>query len=592
MKKFISAVTSICMAATMLAAAVPASVSALDASKGLSVNVLGGDTGVGRGASSITLTEDDFAKGDATISCGLFLDSATVNEICTLQAFVGPTDACADTSAVTVTPWTTSLLEDYYTEEQTFTAADGTEFSTLALPFFTGSVTRRGVYTTNASNLLVLTQDAGVLYGLPTIAVSWNSVNNDSPYLGTNSYDYPVLYFDVTISADAVDGDYVIDLLDFDTNPDENVTSPSLTMRSTELNYEYYTEAADMGEGIITTDSLTITVNKGGQTPTTTTTTAVDTPATTTTTTTKAPTTTPDPSGDHDVVLSYDYDAFNEEAGLDYYQVSAGDVLFADLMIDTELGFSGCHFDFKLDSPLTFDYITNKSDAFGCAVLPNYGDTLVNRTDSVSGIENCDAIVDGGLVKNVDGSPALNVPDTTKAFLSMDIVIPEDCPDGIYYIYAPYTYFQDNLGNDAAHQVTDVVYIPAEIHVGDVGDVTTTTTTAAPTTTTTVTTTTTKAPATTTTPGTTTTAQPGTRLLGDANCDGQVNIADVVVLNRQLAGTMNLEDQGKINAEVSTPVNDVDSVDLTSEDSTYIIQSIIHLWTLTDNGPVATEYNK
>ena len=53
-----------------------------------------------------------------------------------------------------------------------------------------------------------------------------------------------------------------------------------------------------------------------------------------------------------------------------------------------------------------------------------------------------------------------------------------------------------------------------------------------------------------------------------------------------------MTDQGKINGEVTAPTTVLSGVDLTYEDSTYIIQSIIHLWTLTDNGPVATEYNK
>ncbi len=80
-----------------------------------------------------------------------------------------------------------------------------------------------------------------------------------------------------------------------------------------------------------------------------------------------------------------------------------------------------------------------------------------------------------------------------------------------------------------------------------------TTTTKAPDTTTTASeTTTTKAPETTTTkaPETTTTVKPdGDVLPGDVNCNGKVQINDVVLLNRYLAKTAEVSEQGLKNAE-------------------------------------------
>ncbi|MDE6092012.1 MAG: glucuronoarabinoxylan endo-1,4-beta-xylanase, partial [Ruminococcus sp.] len=114
-----------------------------------------------------------------------------------------------------------------------------------------------------------------------------------------------------------------------------------------------------------------------------------------------------------------------------------------------------------------------------------------------------------------------------------------------------------------------------------------TTTTAAPAATTTTAapaaTTTTAKPANTTTtatPAATTTTQnpsgSGTVHYGDTNCDGQVRINDVVVLNRYLndAKSITVSDQGKRNADCYNPK---DGAELTAEDSKAIIQSIVHL---------------
>ena len=54
----------------------------------------------------------------------------------------------------------------------------------------------------------------------------------------------------------------------------------------------------------------------------------------------------------------------------------------------------------------------------------------------------------------------------------------------------------------------------------------------------------------TTTSTTETTIPDGEVLWGDSNCDKKVSIADVVLLNRHLAGTAKLSDQGAKNADV------------------------------------------
>ena len=51
-----------------------------------------------------------------------------------------------------------------------------------------------------------------------------------------------------------------------------------------------------------------------------------------------------------------------------------------------------------------------------------------------------------------------------------------------------------------------------------------------------------------------------------------------------------MSDQGKINGEVTNPTLKLADVDLTPDDSDKIIKSIVHLYELTEDGPVETEY--
>lgn len=59
-----------------------------------------------------------------------------------------------------------------------------------------------------------------------------------------------------------------------------------------------------------------------------------------------------------------------------------------------------------------------------------------------------------------------------------------------------------------------------------------------------------------------------TLLYGDTNCDGVVNISDVVKINRYVAGKDSITEQGMVNADV----NQDNVVDAT--DATVILQSL------------------
>nr|5N5P_B Chain B, Putative cellulosomal scaffoldin protein [Ruminococcus flavefaciens FD-1]5N5P_D Chain D, Putative cellulosomal scaffoldin protein [Ruminococcus flavefaciens FD-1] len=79
---------------------------------------------------------------------------------------------------------------------------------------------------------------------------------------------------------------------------------------------------------------------------------------------------------------------------------------------------------------------------------------------------------------------------------------------------------------------------------------------------------------------------------GDVNCDGDVNVADVVLLNKWLNNNADyaMTDQGKVNADCFNPQDanggavDASKVDLTKTDSDAIIKSVVHLITLPAKG--------
>ena len=148
------------------------------------------------------------------------------------------------------------------------------------------------------------------------------------------------------------------------------------------------------------------------------------------------------------------------------------------------------------------------------------------------------------------------------------VQVPANCPDGTYEIGfgTKVDIFKEGKSSDEwSYQE-----IKGIITVG--GDVTTSSTT-----------TTSKTTTSSTTTSTTTQPPLGTPVYGDSNCDGVVNVADVVVLNKWLNNNAdyNLTEQGKLNADCFNPK---DGKELNASDSDAIIKSIVSLVTLPVEG--------
>jgi hypothetical protein len=198
------------------------------------------------------------------------------------------------------------------------------------------------------------------------------------------------------------------------------------------------------------------------------------------------------------IVLSFANAEHDDSIDGAYLKATPGEVLMADLMIDTELALSGFEASINMDDPIEIDAIDSSCEAFGASILSNFGDTLKDKTDRLG--NTIKALMNGVLVTGDQNT----VPDTSKAFMYIDFSIPADIEDGLYEITMPFLSFRQRI-NQVGVGVDDVTFEKTYILVGDL-PTTTTTTTAAATTTAAKTTTTVKT--TTTAAATTTVSEP------------------------------------------------------------------------------------
>jgi hypothetical protein len=317
-------------------------------------------------------------------------------------------------------------------------------------------------------------------------------------------------------------------------------------------------------EGNLKLSELTIKVTDGNTDATTTTKPAV----TTTTTTIKTPnpttTTTVKPVGDADITFEF----VDFKTGKSSGTYKPGDTIEVDVNIKAGgKPVSATDVQFKANG-LTVKEIGESAGAF----------------DGVS--------VNSNLKELRASYPSLNgdtpmVPEDGKSAFMLTVKVPADAKDGDVYTLGFDSQCKIFKDNTSFNYKTD--FTPLTITIGD-GVTTTTTTTV---TTTTVTTTVKPDPTTSTT---TTTPDPQPEktikvtMWGDANCDGKVNVADVVAIRNMTAdmdafladaGFAFDKAQGRVNADVVDPQDitgaacDPAKVKITGADADLIINYII-----------------
>lgn len=543
MRKFISAVTSLVLTASMASVLVPASVAAEDTVKGLSLEAFAeADSKYSKMGSNITVSAEDIAAGDVTIPCALYIDETTPSATIGASWFVNGGADAEKITAKMYDPWAS-----YWSEAKEYTIADGSTFSTKNYVTFTGEYDdfdESYVNTGMAGSIVAQKGQSGCNTNNYYMNYGWATYEKNYKYTGSKSTDHPVVVFDVTLPKGIAAGEYTLEFTSFNTTRTPDKVNPAPMIETTER----FTEE----NGKLTLQNMTITVEGGSVDPGTTTT-------TTTTTTTKSnpgtTTTTTQPVGDADIVFDFGN-----------YTAKPGDKVKVNVILTANGNkISGMDAVLKQDSPIKLTNIGKTSPVFEKALVINLDESSFNFQSLDSSMEAM-VVEDGGTV------------------LTLGYEVPADCPDGVYEIGFgdKCMVFRDN----SAFQYK-TAKVNGFITVGDAQDTTTTTTTSS--TTTTTTTTTTKDP------GTTTTTTTGTSsdgeyapVWGDTDNNGTVNISDVVILNRWLHDntSITISDQGKVNADCCDPQDPkggkvkVSGVKLTAADSTAIIESIVHLVTL------------
>ncbi len=542
MKKLISAAASLAMAASMVSSAVPFMTGAADATKGFELRTyLDKD---GKEVSS-TVSADAIKAGAVTVPVGVFLTEATPDSD-SLSAQFTVKSADGDASNTYVTFKKHEAGDVYFSSPRAVTLANGTSGNTDSLIGFAGEIvndeydgdffnpTVKGQSFAEPNSKSAKTDNA---FG--SFAMTAPGNGKGYKWSGATSDAYPVYVVDVVFAQNTPAGTYSIEFCNYvpeEQYPDNwscMIESPAgkMTTKSNKL----------------TLKNLEIKVEGEGGAPVTTTTTQGGGQDTTTTT---IATVTPPPSGNVDA----DFIIKPKDV-----EVNAGEDAVIDIMCENGSNRKAGQFIAQvIDANLPIAGATATMTATRCSAVSG-----THVYENINGTWYCDTL-DSGEPQEIN---------TDKPVARFTISVPATAAAGEYEWKLDRFHVVEN-GYDAVEFDANLKTGIIKVNNGS-GVTTTTTTTKTPDTTTTTTTTATTAPATTTTT-TTATAKPGTLLYGDTNCDGKVNIADVVVLNKWLndANSYEMKAQGKINADCCDAKGG-DGLD--ANDSDAIIKSIVHL---------------
>jgi len=543
MKKLISAAASLAMAASMVSSAVPFATGAADATKGFELRTF---LDVNGKEVSSTISADAISAGEVTIPVGLFLVEDT-NDSQTLSAqfTVKSSDGDASNSYVKFVKHKAS--SDYFASAQSFTLA-GSSGSTKTLVGFAGkivnddedgdyfSATVKGQEFAEENSKSAGTDNAfgSIAYTGPTSGTySWSGDKSDS---------YPVCVWDVVFAKGTPAGTYTIDFCKY--APDADYPDNRACMIETAAG-----KMTDSNSKL-TLKSLDITIEGSGSGTTA--------PATTTAPadTTTAPATTTQGGG------SSTSDEVDEKFIIKPKDatVEAGGTVNVDIICENGSNRKAAQFVAQvIDANLPIKGATSTMSTVRCSAIstkPEYNE--------INGTWYCDTL-DSGEPQEID---------TSKAVAKFAITVPADATPGTY-----------EWKLDRFHVVEDGyngVEFDANLQTGKLevtgGGSTTAseegTTTTQPTTTATAADTTATAADTTATAADTTASTPAGVVYGDVNCDGKVNIADVVVLNKYNndASSYAITAQGKVNADCCDAGDGINA-----NDSDAIIKSIVHL---------------
>ncbi|MGN0616095.1 hypothetical protein [Ruminococcus flavefaciens] len=398
MKKLISAVTSLCMAASMVCTVVPATVGAADASKGLSIKTYDiQNPDAASGKSEITINKKDIPAGGYTIPSAVYYSEDTNNSTGSLLASI-----TTDSKDIQFKMYDPS--KDAYTFENKSYKLGDVEFTTNKYISFGGycKSARDGYKAAGLYQMACESSQTAAKTDNYFIGCSWMNNGKDYAWAGAKSDSYPLYAFDTIIPQNIAAGTYKVMFCDYNTDATGKNDNPCPMVESAGTRYT-------KKEGNLKLSELTIKVTDGNTDVTTTTKPDV----TTTTTTIKTPdpttTTTVKPVGDADITFEF----VDFKTGKSSGTYKPGDTIEVDVNIKAGgKPVSATDVQFKANG-LEVTEIGESAGAF----------------DGVS--------VNSNLKELRASYPSLNgdtpmVPEDGKSAFMLTVKVPADAKDGVY----------------------------------------------------------------------------------------------------------------------------------------------------------------
>ena len=554
MKKLISAATSLAMAASMASAVVPFATGAA-ALKTLEIKMFNG--------ASATISADAIAADDVKVPIGIYLKEATPTSD-SISAQITVKSSNGDAKAVEFEAISPGQAK-YFSEPTPFTGADGATYNITQAPGFAGLLktgSTRDLYTSVGTG--IYNADASYAKGGTDTAyasLAWVAPDDGYAWAGTSSDALPLMIVEVKFPKGTKAGDYEIQFLDYESD-DKNADIMSCMIESSDVEgRKMTTKNGNLALG----DPLKITVGNGGSSEPATEP-PVTQPPVTQPPVTEPPVTQP-PATQGNPGQSLTQPGTKSQAGAATWE--KGDSL------DTFIVKSG-EVEVEAGKTATINVMVESGGIDVAQLVARLNDRDLPTGFTVTGIGDgiSEACGDRApekqgefyYINNLKTDGSAQPVDDECFVIQYEIQVDASVAPGDYeFALSRFTVATDSKN------AYEAKILPGKITVN--GPVTTTTEggQTAETTTTTPVVEPTTAP---TEPGT-----PATNLTptyGDVNCDGKVNIADVVILCGWLndSSAYDMKDQNKLNADCC---DEKGGTEINSNDADAILQNIIDL---------------
>ena len=397
MKKLISAVTSLCMAASMVSAVVPATVGAADASKGFAIKTYDiSKPSAADAKSSITINKKDIPADGYVIPSAVYYSEGTNK---TDSLLVAITTDSKDISFALHNP-----TKSYTDEEKSYTLG-GDTFETDNYISFAGSYDDLDGYAAAGKYVFGIDSSQSAA-GTDNyfIGCSWTNNGKEYAWAGEKSDSYPFYVFDAIVPQNIAAGTYTINFCEYNTDASGVNDNPSPLVEGEKTRFT-------TKGGNLKLETMTIKVTADGEeekttasTTTTSTTSKKDEEKTTTTTTQKVQ--------DGDIQFT-----FADKNGSSEIEAKAGDeiTIYANVKAGGK-AVSAMDVQFAASNGLTITKIGGKSTALdGVSVSTNIDEYRANFTSTGD-----------------DGEPI--VPADGKAAFTLQVKVPDDAKDASYTI--------------------------------------------------------------------------------------------------------------------------------------------------------------